>query len=154
MSCRSKGGQRSTGRLLRSGGCSDPIRAKASCAGPRNLFPNMTTATLSHRMSQLHLSGQGRRPPHHEMHNQINIHQDHAGSNAVMCGHMQAQACPVSRLGYLELCCNSTHGNVVHSDTPKEVGMQDPHDTVLRIVKLGHRGKWRTVGILPPHCKP
>ena len=41
---------------------------------PRNAFPITTTASLSHRMPQLHLPGRGRLSPHHEMHHQINIH--------------------------------------------------------------------------------
>ena len=45
------------GRLSRSGGCSDPIRATASCAGHRDAFPHTHTVTLSHRTPQLHLTG-------------------------------------------------------------------------------------------------
>ena len=85
------------------------------------------------------------------MHRQINIQQHHAGSNVVMCGHVQAKVCPVSRLGNPELCRNSAHGNNVHGDTPTDVGTQDPHDLVLRDGKLGNRGEWRTIEVLPPH---
>ena len=56
-----------------------------------------------------------------------------------MCGHLQAKVCPVSRLGYPELCRNSAHGNNVLSDTPTDVRTQDSHDLVLRNGKLGHR---------------
>jgi hypothetical protein len=45
-------------------------------------------------------------------------------SNSIMqeamlsCVDIQAQVCPVRRLGYLEFRRNSTHGNNVHGDTP------------------------------------
>jgi hypothetical protein len=79
------------------------------------------------------------------MHHKIDIQQHHAGSNVVMCGLIQAKACPVSRLGNPELCRNSAHGNNVYGDTPKDAGTQDPHDLVLRNGKLGHRGEWRNI---------
>jgi hypothetical protein len=65
------------------------------------------------------------------MHNQINIQQHNAGSNVVMCGHIQAKVCLVSQLGNPEFCRNRAHGQNVHGDTLSDVSTQDPNDLFL-----------------------
>ena len=146
MLCNSKGG-----RLSRSGGSSDPNNATASGEGPRNAFPSPTTAS---QYSKLHIAGQGLRSPHQETHHQINYHQHLAGSNVVVCGHIQTTICLVRRLGNPQLCSNSAHRQNVHSDTPTDVRTQDPNVAVLRNGKLSNRGQWRTLGVSPPGLKP
>jgi len=88
------------------------------------------------------------------MDNQINIQQYHAGSNVVVCGHIQTTVCLVRRLGNPQLCSNSAHGQNVHGDTPTNVRTQDPDVVVLQNGKLGSRGQWQTLGVMPPGLKP
>ena len=139
------------GRLSRSGGSSDPDIAKANSDGIDDAFPSPTTANQN---SQLHIAGRGRRSPPQATHHQINHNQHNAGSNVVVCGHIQTTICRVLRFGHPKLHSNSAHGQHLHSDTPTDVRIKDPNVTVLRNDKLSNPRQRRTTRVSPSGCKP
>jgi hypothetical protein len=158
LSINSKGGRRPRGRLSRRADSCKPIRTTASCARPRNTFP-ITVTVVGRAVSrgpaaQLHLPGQGQPTPPHKTHHQISLQQHYAGSDAIMYGHIQASICHVIRLGHLELCCNSAHGQDAHGHTPTDVGTQDTNDLVPQNGKFSDRRQRRTLGVSSPHSKP
>jgi hypothetical protein len=133
-SINSKGGSRHRGSLLQGADCCEPVHTTANRACTCNTFSITVTAiqcTVSRGpAAQLHLPGQGQSTPSRKTHHQISLQQHYSGSNAIMFGHIQASICCVTRLGHLELCCNSTHGHDAHSHTPTDVGTQDTNDLV------------------------
>jgi hypothetical protein len=123
----------------------------ANCAGPYDLVQHKVSPIAT----QLHLSGQRQQSFPHKTNHQISIQKHYAGSNTVMCGHIQATIRRIHGLGNPKLHPNpKTHRDNIHSNPQADGTMQNPHEVAMRNGKLSAGSKRRTLGVPPPHCKP
>ncbi len=138
-----------TRRLKQTTNCYQPASAMANCTGPRVTIQFEATSIPTH----LHLPGWRQQPITHETNHQIGSQKHHAGSNAVMCGHIQAKIHCIHRLGDLKLYQNpKTYRDNIHSDPQADGTTQTPHEVVMQNGKPSAGSTWRTLGLPPPHC--
>ena len=118
------------------------------------------TTSVQHAVSciptQLHLPGQRQQSIPRETHHMISIQKHHAGSNVVMCGHVQDTVCCIHGPGNPELVHSNpkTHRDNIHGNPQADGATQTPDEVVMQNGKFSAESKWRTLGVPPPNCKP
>jgi hypothetical protein len=128
-----------------------PPVPQQSAQTPASQSRSQSCASLPYYISQDEDDNQA---PTRQTH-RIGSQKYHAGSYAVMWGHIQATLHCIRRPGDPELYQNpKTNRENMHSNTQADGTTQTPHEVAMQNGKLSDGSKWRSLGVPLAHCKP